>query len=787
MIPPSPPLPTRYQIASKLGSGGMGDVYLADDQQLGRRVAVKILPTEFALVKERLLRFQREARAACAVSHPGIAHIYELGECGGTHFIAMEYVEGVTLAARIAGGPLPVQEALDIALQVADALEAAHAAGIIHRDIKPANLLLGARNRVKILDFGIAKLDHAPEESAADHDAATVMQTSVGSLIGTGPYMSPEQVLGREIDGRSDLFSLGAVMYEMLTGRPPFRGASATEVLAKVLSAAPPEMDGPIGNVPAGLQRVVRKCLEKDLRQRYQNAGELTADLGLLRQELGTGRTTSLTRSPLPPAAAGEAGPAHPARRNRRRAIAAVLALALTAVGAAFWFSRLPAPRTVAVIPFRPAGAESLDFLADGITAGLIYDLSRIPEIRVTASSLVRRFRRADMDPVAAGKELRVQSVLTGSVSQEKDSLLVRTELIDVSSGTLLWAQEFRRSQTNLTEVQPAIREAIMDRLRVRLGGDARRRLDRQYATKPSAYRPYLQARHQLDQRTPEGIAAAIGLFQKTIVEDPAYAPAYAGLAECQIQIANSGSVAPLQPLNEARAAAERALELDDSLAEAHTILALVRTVLDFDWEGAERAYRRAIELNPQHATAHAWYANLLLAPLGRREEAISFAARAVELEPGAVTTRINQAAVFHNVRQQEEAIERLGGLLAEQPEFIPGRIQLAYALSAAGRDAEALAGLPDSRHRGVLYCRAYLHARLGQEVEALRHFEQAERIADGAFNRALDRARPLVALGRADEAIALLAEAVKSREPGLVFLPVLPAFDPLRDDARFV
>ncbi len=791
----------HFTIESKLGQGAMGVVYLAQDIRLQRKVAIKVLPPELAGHPDRLLRFEREALAASAISHPGIAHIYEIGEDKGVRYIAMEFVRGVTLASRITSGPMPIAEVLDLAIQIADALEAAHAARIVHRDIKPTNILLSSQNRVKILDFGIARFDpeSGPVQGLGRVDD-NPSSTAPGIIVGTAPYMSPEQALGRPIGPRSDIFSLGAVLFEMIAGRRAFGGAQGMETLNKVINENPVPVSELNPDSPAALDNIVRRCLEKDPERRYGTVAELRQDLQSLFLELGftpqpsrRPPTTLVTSKPptraQKPKTEAPAEPSADARGLWRPRVWAALAVILVGLGAAafFAFRRHSEPLTVAVLPFSVKQLDpKLAFLGDGIMDSLIRDLSRIPTVRVTSGTVARRVSGKTDDPLQAGRELGVQSMLMGSVSQSGDFLDIRAELLNVKNGQLIWSQDYHQKLDDLTKVQESIRQSITDHLRIKLTGSTKERLARQYAIGSEAYRLYLEGRVQLDKRTPDGINKAIALFQQVADRNPEYAPAHAGLADayCILSLFNYGAPAP--PLEQARQAAQRALDNDDTLAEAHNSMGRVRAMVDSDWAGAEKEFRSAIALNPGFILAHVWYSITVLTPTGRHTESLSRINQALLLDPENLVTRLCLASTLYFARQYEDAATEARKALADHPDFVPGHELLAVILLAQGKTAEALAAYPTSTDPSRILLHAFLLARAGKTEEARAQLAAVQKQTNLIYVPSTQQAMCALALGETDRCLEYLEKAFESREALTITLGVDPIFDPLRENPRF-
>ncbi len=590
---------SHYGILEKLGSGGMGVVYRAEDTRLGRSVALKFLPEDLSRDPVAIERFLREARAASALNHPHICAVYDVGEHAGRHFIVMEHLEGTPLHQHIGGQALPIDQVIDLGIQIADALDAAHGKRIIHRDIKPANIFVTGRGQAKLLDFGLVKPALEPEPAGAS-DVTTLGTTpahltSPGVVLGTVAYMSPEQVRGEELDARSDLFSLGSVLYEMATGQQAFSGKTAGTVQEAILNRTPVPAGRPNPDVPPTLEAIIGKALEKDRTLRYQNASDLRADLQRLRRDTDTARL----------AASGEGVPAPEATPSRRRrtALLAVGALVLTALAAGTWVARSRAGGeridSVAVLPFTNAtGDADVEYLSDGITESVINNLSQLPNLQVTARSRVFRYK-GEVDPQKVGQELRVRAVLSGRLLRRDGTLIVRAELMDVAKGSQIWGGQYDRQAADVLALQANLSTEIARTLRLRLTGEEQQRLTGRNTEDPEAYQLYLKGRYCWNKRTAPGIQKALDYFQQAIDEDPAYTLAYAGLADAFNQSSFFSLAPPTVAMPKAKAAAAKALQIDDRLAEAHLSLAYASFTYDFDWRGAASHFEQALALSP--------------------------------------------------------------------------------------------------------------------------------------------------------------------------------------------
>lgn len=607
---------SHYKILHKIGAGGMGEVYLAQDTVLERNVALKILPSDVVANEDRMRRFVQEAKTASSLKHSNIVPIYEIGDSDGTRFIAMEYIEGETLEAKLKGQSLDTAQILDYGTQMADALDEAHSKGIIHRDIKSSNIMITSRGQVKILDFGLAKVTTLPETPGVS-ELNTKTGTEPGIVLGTVQYMSPEQALGKSTDARSDIFSLGIVLYQMTTGTLPFSGQTPSETMNRIINAAPEAIARFNYNVPPDLERIIRRCLEKDPDRRYQSARDLLIDLKNLKRDTDSaGYSQAVATSKKP-------------RSFKTTAIALIAIVA--ALGFYFWMMRRPAIHSIAVLPFINAtGDPKTEYLSDGITESTINTLSQLPNVKVMARSTVFRFKGKQQDPQQIGDNLKVDAVLTGTMDQQQNRLLINTELVKVSDGSQLWGQQFSRNLSDLLAVQNEISSQIAEQLKVRLSGEQKKQLIKQSTDNSEAYRLYLQGRYQWNKRSKEGYLKAIEYFNEAIEKDPTYALAYTGLAEAYV---TDTSPFPLDvKLARGKAAALKALQFNPNLAEAHNSLAAAYSI-EWNWEAAGKEFRKAIALNPNYPTAHQWYGEYLI-PYGKFDEARAELKRARELDP---------------------------------------------------------------------------------------------------------------------------------------------------------
>jgi serine/threonine-protein kinase len=805
----------HYEIRSKLGAGGMGEVYLAQDRKLDRKVALRILPAEVASDHNLMSRFVQEAKAASALNHPNIITIHEVEHTASVHFIATEFIDGETLRERMRNTSMKLSEVLDVAIQIASALSAAQAAGIVHRDIKPENIMLRRDGIVKVLDFGLAKLTERLAPDSVDLDAPTSFKTDPGTAVGTAIYMSPEQARGLEVDGRTDVFSLGIVIYEMVAGRLPFEGSNQNEILASMLNdKATLPLARYAREVPAELERIVEKLLRKDRERRYQTMRDLLLDLRSLKHRLEFAAELERSAPPqidiakaatsgghmavetLRQPASRETSGADLVREIKLRKTAAVMALALLVTLAAagyFYFGRSNKSvarsseiGSIAILPFVNVNANAdTEYLSDGLTDSLINSLSLAPKLKVIARSSVFSYKGKETDPQAVGRELNVQGVVTGRITQRGDNLSISVELTDARDKSHIWGEQYNRKLSDLLAVQEEISRDISQKLQLKLTGEEQKRTAKHYVENVEAYQLYLKGRYA-DQLTEEGFKKAVEHFNQAIEKDPNYALAYVGLSEAYWRAAGQ-SLSPREAMPKAREAAVKALHIDETLAEAHTALAIVQAFYDYDLAGGEREFKRAIELNPGSAFVHQWY-GWYLSSIKRADEALNEIKRAQELDPLSSVINWELGLPFYVTGQYDRAIEQFKKAVEMDPNGSFARTLLSWTYIQKGMYEEALKVVndPESDDSYLVASTGYAYSMMGKRAEAQKIIERLEKQAKQSYVAPNIIAKVYIGLGEKEHAIEWLEKAYENREDSSTWLNSDPSFDSLRSEPRF-
>lgn len=788
----------HYRIIKKLGAGGMGDVYLALDTKLDRKVAIKVLRSDWLEEEHLKKRLIREAQAAAKLDHPNICAIYDVNEAGPFTFIVMQYIEGEALAAKMEHEPLTLTTTLAMVEQAAEGLAEAHAHGIVHRDIKPQNMLVTPRGQLKILDFGLAKQMRSSDE--VDNEAATAtLLSKPGLVVGTMPYMSPEQVQGEPLEPSSDIFSLGVTLYEMLAGKHPFKDKSAAMTMSRILRDDPIPTEQFQAQVSPELQAVLNRMLCKDKAGRYQTAHDLIADLKQLPNQTPAGRIrTDSSRTKDVSAITSKENVVNrimsKANSNKWALLAVALAVILLAVALTQWLSR-ESSDSLAILPFTYVSSNpqlmanpDREYLSDGMTESIINNLSQLTNLRVIARSSVFRYKGKDLDVQAIGRELNVRTVLTGQIKQEGDDVRIAVELMDVQGNRSLWGDTYQRKTADIQSAQKEIARNVSEKLGLKLTGADQSHLAKTYTDSGEAYQAYLKGRYHWNKRTDEGFKQAIVFFQEAIVKDPNYALAYTGLADCYTLRSDYGFLPPQEGYALAKGAVNLALKYDDSLAEAHTSLASIKAVADWDWQGAENEYRRAIELNPKYATAHHWYGAQLFIQ-GRFDEALQEIKKAQQLDPLSLGINKDFAVALLYARDYDKALEQCRKTLEIEPSFGAMSTYIAQIYQLQQKYPEATAELEKAHAAApedgeITYGLGQAYALMGKKEEARKISNELNQPGKEIY-LPKEAAYLHLLLGEKEQAIAILQKAAENHYLAVAELKMDPRLTELRKDAR--
>lgn len=734
-----------YHIVAPLGTGGMSEVYRARDSRLDREVAIKILPARMAHDPGALARFEREAKAVAALHHPNVVSIHDFAVDHGISYIVTELLEGDTLRKNIELGPLGWRKALEIALSAAEGLSAAHSKGITHRDLKPENIFITSDGHVKVLDFGLARW--TPEGEDAEKQLLT--QTQPGVLMGTVGYMSPEQLRGIPVEASSDIFSLGCVLYEMISGQRAFSGGSSAEVLSAILTQNPPSLPGLVSQLPLEVDLLVDRCLKKKPEERFQSAKDLALQVRALLNDTGPLKIAPLV--------------------SRRKVI-----------------------DSIAVLPFVNAGGNpDAEYFSEGITESIINNLSQLPKLRVMARSTVFRYKGQDWDPQRAGREMNVSVLLTGRIVQRADNVSIQVELVRAADGSQLWGERYTRPLIEIFALETEIASEISQKLKVKLTGEDKKRLAKRYTRDPEAYQLYLKGRFWWNKRVPDAILKSIPYFQEAIEKDPSYALAYSGLADAYSLLGTNSVVEPSLVFPKAKAAALKALEIDDRLAEAHTSLMLIKLYWDWDWEAVEREADRTNQLNPNYPTVHHWV-SIYWCARSRFDKARAEIRQAQELDPLSLIISTHGGWVLYFARRYDEAIQHYKKTLDMEPNFVMTLYLLGGAYLQKSMYDEAIANigraieLSKRTSTEMIAALGNAYAVAGRRTEAIEILEELLAVSPPRYVSPYDIATIYIGLGDKEKGFEWLEKAYEKRIQWLVGLRADPRLDPIRSDPRF-
>jgi Kae1-associated kinase Bud32 len=781
---------SRYRIVKFIGRGGMGAVFLAEDLRLKRPLALKIIDVSIFGRTENIRRFEREAISASKISHPNVAHVYEFGEDENLFFLAMEYVDGKTLRQLIKENDISPDRAVKIVRQIAEALAAAHEAGIIHRDIKPENVIVAERDLVKVLDFGLAKAsdrDRPADENVSLLDAS-LLETTPGQLFGTTAYMSPEQVREQPLDERTDLWSLGVIFYEMLAGGRPFDGATRNDTIAAILKSEPEKLSKK--GVSPEIEKIVFRLLEKDRDRRFQTARDLLLELERSNEK----------------AAAKSDGSARYKRfvgfLKHHNVLTSVIILAFLLItsGTLYKYTSNRSGntnadnnqiRSIAVLPFiNESGDSDKEYLADGLTDMFIYRLSQLPDLTVKARSSVFHYKNKNFEIQEVGNALSVQALLIGRVSQKGKELRLSLELVDSKTGNQIWGEQYNYHEDALMEFRREIVQDVANKLRSRLSNTDEQRMSRIPTDNSEAYQLFLRGRYHWSKRTAKDLEKSVEYYERAVAIDPNFAFAHAGLADTYVLLSGFGVSSPQESFPKAKKAAERAIQLDDTLAPAYASLAYILFNYDWNFEESERLMRRAIELDPNYSTAYHWYGNANLLAMGKLEESIASVERAYDLDPLSLIINADLATAYLYAGRYEEAVAQYKKTLELDENFYYAYAYLGRTYMMMGEHEKAIEAfekadqLSDDPRIYMLFACNY--SRMGKRAEALKKIEELKKISREKYVSPYYFALAYAALGENDMAFQWLEKAYEAREGRMTLIKADPLLNDLRSDPRF-
>jgi len=767
----------RYEIIEELGKGGMARVYKVFDKKIKEEVALKLLKPEIAAEEKTIERFSNELRLARKIVHKNVGRMYDLNEEEGTHYITLEYVPGEDLKSFIKrSGQLTVGKAISVAKQVCEGLAEAQRLEVVHRDLKPQNIMIDREGNARIMDFGIARSLKAKGI------------TDEGVIIGTPEYMSPEQVEGEEADHRSDIYSLGVILYEMVTGRVPFKGDTPLSIAVKHKSQAPRDPKELNAQIPDDLSRVILLCMEKNKGKRYQGTKELLSDLIKIEKTIPTAERILPKKVPK----------AEKIGKIKWKNIilyggAAILSILLIVAGTYLFTGRQEAIDSIAVLPFEYTGADpDMEYLGDGITESLINKLSQLPNLTVISRFSVFQYKGKKPNLQEVGQKLNVKAILTGWIAKRRDGLSISAELVDTRNNSVIWGDKYNRKKlADILTVQENISKEIVENLRLRLSGEEKSRLAKRFTESAEAHQAYLKGRFYWNKRTEVGLMQGLDYFKQAIEKDPGYALAYTGIADSYNLLGRYSHLGPNEAMPKAKAAAIKALEIDDELGEAHTSLAFVVRYYDLDWWAADREYKRAIELNPSYATAHHWYA-LNLSGLERHDEAINEIKRALELDPLSLIINTNVAWVYYFARKYDRAIEQYKKTLDMEPNFGVARLRIGRAYLQKRMFEEAIAEFKKAvslsdENTDMLAALAHGYAVSGRKNDAMKMLDRLKEISKDRYVPSYELAVIFLGLEDKDQALKWLEKAYEERGSYLAYIKIDPRIDNLRSDQSFI